>query len=137
DPVYDSFPGSASGDLSGTTPSGIPDVATSVGFNYDFTVADWDSYVRADWQYSANTDFFDDPGNQALIDTVGYSREISEINASAGFENQSGVSVALWARNLLDDERITTAFPSVAQAGSISGYPNQPRTYGVTLRKRF
>lgn len=137
DPVYDSFPGSASGDLSGTTPSGIPDVATSIGFNYDFTVADWDSYVRADWQYSANTDFFDDPANQALIDSVGYSREISEINASAGFENQSGLSVGLWARNLLDDERITTAFPSVAQAGSISGYPNQPRTYGVTLRKRF
>lgn len=137
DPVYDSFPGSASGDLSGTTPSGIPDIATSVGFNYDFSVGDWDSYVRADWQYAANTDFFDDPGNQALIDSVGYSREISEINASAGFENQSGVSVSLWARNLLDDERITTAFPSVAQAGSISGYPNQPRTYGVTLRKRF
>ena len=137
DPVYDSFEGSASGDLSGQTPSGIPDVATSMGFNYDFALGNWDSYVRADWQYSADTRFFDDPGNEALIDSVGYSREVNEINASAGFESENGLSVALWARNLLDDQRITTAFPSVAQAGSISGYPNQPRTYGVTLRKRF
>lgn len=137
DPVYDSFVGSASGDLSGQTPSGIPDVATSMGFNYDFALGNWDSYVRADWQYSADTDFFDDPGNQALIDSVGYSREVNEVNAAAGFENDNGLSVAVWARNLLDDQRITTAFPSVAQAGSISGYPNQPRTYGVTLRKRF
>ncbi len=137
DPVYDSFPGSASGDLSGQTPSGIPDVATSMGFNYDFMVKNWDSYVRADWQYSADTDFFDDPANQALLQSVGYSREVNEINASAGFENENGLSLSLWARNLLDDQRITTAFPSVAQAGSLSGYPNQPRTYGVTLRKRF
>ncbi len=137
DPVYDSFVGSASGDLSGQTPSGIPDVATSMGFNYDFALGNWDSYVRADWQYSADTDFFDDPGNQALIDSVGYSREVNEVNAAAGFENDDGLSVAIWARNLLDEQRITTAFPSVAQAGSISGYPSQPRTYGVTLRKRF
>ena len=128
DPVYDSFVGSASGDLSGETPSGIPDV---------FALGNWDSYVRADWQYSADTDFFDDPGNEALIDTVGYSREVNEVNAAAGFEKDNGLSVAVWARNLFDDTRITTAFPSVAQAGSISGYPNQPRTYGVTVRKRF
>nr|WP_070958628.1 TonB-dependent receptor [Hyphomonas sp. Mor2] len=137
DPVYDSFPGSASGDLSGQTPSGIPDVATSMGFNYDFALGNWDSYVRADWQYAADTAFFDDPTNEALIDSVGYSREINEINAAAGFEKDNGLSVSVWARNLLDEERITTAFPSVAQAGSISGYPNQPRTYGVTVRKRF
>lgn len=137
DPVYDSFTGAASGDLSGQTPSGIPDVATSMGFNYDFDLGDWDSYVRADWQYSADTAFFDDPANEALIDSVGYSREVNEVNASAGFERDNGLSVAVWARNLFDEQRITTAFPSVAQAGSISGYPSQPRTYGVTVRKRF
>lgn len=137
DPVYDSFTGAASGDLSGQTPSGIPDVATSMGFNYDFSIKNWDSYVRADWQYSADTDFFDDPANQALLESVGYSREVNEINASAGFENDHGLSLSFWARNLLDEQRITTSFPSVAQAGSLSGYPSQPRTYGATVRKRF
>ena len=36
-----------------------------------------------------------------------------------------------------DDEFLITAFPAVAQDGSYSGYPNQPRTFGVTLRARF
>lgn len=137
DPEYDSFVNSASGDISGTKPSGISDTSTSLGFNYDFKLKNWDSYVRADWQYSSNTDFFDDPGNNALLAPGGYSREINEINASAGFTNDNGLSLSLWARNLLDEQRITTAFPSVAQGGSISGYPSQPRTYGVSLRKRF
>ncbi|MCR9270060.1 MAG: TonB-dependent receptor [Hyphomonadaceae bacterium] len=137
DPVYDSFVGSAAGDISGQTPSGIPETATSVGFNYDFTLNNWDSFVRADWQYSADTDFFDDPTNNALIAPGNYSREINEVNGSMGFVTDGGLGVSLWARNLFDQERITTAFPSVAQAGSISGYPNQPRTYGVTVRKTF
>ncbi|MEL6826670.1 MAG: TonB-dependent receptor [Pseudomonadota bacterium] len=137
DPVYDSFPDSASGDLSGTTPSGIPETSTSLGFNYDFTVANWDSFIRADWQYASNTDFFDDAANQALLDSVGYTREVNNVNASLGFVSENGLGVTFWSRNLFDDERITTAFPSVAQAGSLSGYPSQPRTYGVTVRKTF
>lgn len=137
DPVYDSFPNSASGDLSGQTPSGIPETSTSLGFNYDFSVANWDSFLRADWQYESNTDFFDDPANQALLESVGYSREVNLVNASLGFVSENGLGVTLWSRNLFDDQRITTAFPSVAQAGSLSGYPSQPRTYGVTVRKSF
>lgn len=137
DPVYDSFPNSASGDLSGQTPSGIAETSTSLGFNYDFTVANWDSFLRADWQYESNTDFFDDDANQALLDSVGYTREVNLVNASLGFVSENGLGVTLWSRNLFDDERITTAFPSVAQAGSLSGYPSQPRTYGVTVRKTF
>lgn len=137
DPVYDSFPNSASGDLSGTTPSGIPETATSLGFNYDFALGNWDSFVRADWQYESDTDFFDSPTNQALLDSVGYSREVDLVNASLGFESEDGLGITFWSRNLFDQERITTAFPSVAQAGSLSGYPSQPQTYGVTVRKAF
>ena len=43
----------------------------------------------------------------------------------------------LWVRNLTNDNTLIGAFPTVAQDGSYSGYPNEPRTYGVTLRKRF
>jgi len=32
---------------------------------------------------------------------------------------------------------LLSAFPSVAQAGSVSGYPNQPATYGLTLKHNF
>ena len=43
----------------------------------------------------------------------------------------------LFARNLTNYRTIIAAFPTVAQAGSFSGFPNQPRMYGVTLRARF
>ena len=46
-----------------------------------------------------------------------------------------------WVRNLTNDDALLATFATVAQQspspGSVSGYPNQPRTYGVTLRKTF
>jgi outer membrane receptor protein involved in Fe transport len=64
------------------------------------------------------------------------SREVSTLNASIGFK-AVGFDVLVWGRNLNDDAYLLSAFPAVAQSGSFSGYPNQPRTYGVTLRKEF
>ena len=59
------------------------------------------------------------------------------VNASMGVTTPQGIEISLWARNLLDDEFITTVFDSVAQSGSVSGYPNSPRTYGGVVRFKF
>lgn len=134
DPVYDSFPNSASGDLSGQTPAGIPEVATSAMATYFFDLNGWDAFVRGDWQYESPVNHFDDPVNQALI---GEKKEVNTFNASTGFVTADGLGLTLWVRNIFNDEYITTAFPAVAQAGSIMGYPSAPRSYGVTLRKTF
>lgn len=134
DPLYDSFENSASGDISGLVPSDIPEVITSTAATYFFDVAGMESFVRADWQYEGPSTYFDSPADQAAI---GIEKEASIFNASAGFETDGGLGVTVWARNLTDEQYITVAFPSVAQAGSISGYPNQPRTFGVTVKKRF
>jgi len=53
------------------------------------------------------------------------------------FAMENGVELGLWGRNLLDAEWINTVFDGVAQAGTVSGYPNQPRTYGGLVRFRF
>ena len=134
DPVYDEFPNSASGDLSGRTPAGIPEVATSTAATYFFDVAGWEAYVRGDWQYESPVDHFDSPADQALI---GEQKEVNTFNASTGFTNENGLGVTVWVRNVFNDEYITTAFPAVAQEGSIMGYPSAPRSYGVTVRKTF
>lgn len=145
DPVYDSFVNTgifdANGnelDLSGATPSGIPKTNSNIAatYTYDFNEG-WENYIRLDWQYQSDTPFFDDPGNIALLAPGGFSREQSIFNGSLGFTSDNGMNISLWGRNIFDDQSITTAFPSVAQAGSVSGYPSQPRTYGVTVRKRF
>ena len=65
------------------------------------------------------------------------SRETKLLNLAAGFNTENGLSVTLWARNLTDESFLISAFPSVAQDGSISGYRNQPRSYGITLRKEY
>ncbi|MGB2219049.1 MAG: TonB-dependent receptor [Henriciella sp.] len=138
DPIYDSFVGSAAGDISGTQPSGIPERSTSLAGTYEKTLANgWDFYARADWQHEADTEFFDDPANNALLAPGGFSRGTDLVNGSLGIVTDSGLGVSIWGRNIFDDQYITTAFPSVAQAGSISGYPSQPRTYGITVRKVF
>ena len=134
DPVYDSFPNSASGDISGQTPSGIPEVTTSTSATYTFGIKSLDAFVRGDWQYEGPADYFDDPADQALIN---YQKEVSTFNASAGITTEGGLGITVWGRNIFDDEYITVAFPAVAQPGSLSGYPNQPATYGLTVRKAF
>ena len=65
------------------------------------------------------------------------AREVNTFNASAGMSWDNGLEFNLWGRNLNDDEYLLSAFPSVAQAGSFSGYPNQPATYGLTVKYNF
>ncbi len=138
DPVYDDFQNSASGDISGQNPAGIPETQTSLAGTYTTVLSNgWDAFVRADWQYTSNTAYFDDPANQALIAPFKYDRGGNLVNASVGFTTETGLAVNLWGRNIFDEEIIRTAFPSVAQAGSFTGYPNQPATYGITVKKDF
>jgi outer membrane receptor protein involved in Fe transport len=47
------------------------------------------------------------------------------------------LEVSLWGRNLLNDRYLQSLFDSPGQPRSISGYPNQPRTYGVSLSADF
>lgn len=134
DPKFDSFVNSPSGDLSGERPAGVSRTSTSLAFNYDFRISSIEGFVRADWQHSGATNYTDNPSLQQLI---GFQREFDLVNASIGFAWPSNTSVTLWGRNILDEQYITGAFPAVAQSGSVSGFANQPASYGITIRQRF
>lgn len=134
DPVYDSFPNAnlnnVPTDLSGQQPAGVSDTNLSISGNYDFNLtASIDGYVRADYQYESDVQVEENTGD--------LSREVSTFNASAGLDFNNGWAAQLWGRNIFDDEYITGAFPPALQAGSVNGYPNDPPTYGVTVRKTF
>jgi len=135
DPLFDDFPGSVLGDLTGVRPAGIPSfsIATSATYTHE-----WDSgtalITRIDYNHESNTAI-----NNGLP-TFGpnnFSREVNLVNGSMTLKLNNGLEVGIWGRNLLDAEYITTIFDSVAQAGSVSGYPNQPRTYGGLVRFKF
>lgn len=135
DPLYDSFEGALGvdgpTDLSGETPAGIPEFSSNTNASYNWQMGGALAYVRLEHVYESDVQVLDNvPADVA-------SREINMINASAGINFENGLEFNLWGRNLNEDEYLQSAFPSVAQAGSFSGYPNQPRTYGLTAKYNF
>ena len=140
DPLFDSFEGSVVGDLTGERPGGIPEwaIATSATYTHE-----WDSGTRLisriDYNHESNTPINNGlpTFNAALGNEEIFFREVNLVNTSITLALANGFEVGAWARNLLDDEYILTVFDGVAQAGTVSGYPNQPRTYGGTVRFRF
>ncbi|MEO0691067.1 MAG: TonB-dependent receptor [Pseudomonadota bacterium] len=140
DPLFDDFTGSVLGDLSGERPGGIPAWAISTSATYTH---EWDSgnrlITRVDYQHESNTDINNGlpTFNAALGNTEIFRREVNNVNGAITFAMENGVEVGVWGRNLLDNEWILTVFDGVAQAGTVNGYPNQPRTYGGLVRFRF
>ena len=118
------------GDLSGTQPAGINELAVTLQAQYEFTLSDSiDAYVRGDWQYEDEV--------QVVNNIAGVLRDTSIFNAAIGFTLNESLDLRFWGRNLNDHETFTSAFPGVVQAGTVNAYPNQPRTYGVSVRKSF
>jgi iron complex outermembrane receptor protein len=137
DPVYESYPRAASGDLSGEQVAGISEESISVSGNWEWERNGYTGFVRADYQYESEVQILDAQDATAALAVVGAStRKSNLLSASIGV-SRGDYELILWGRNLTDNEFLITAFPSVAQAGSFTGYPNQPKTYGLTLRARF
>jgi outer membrane receptor protein involved in Fe transport len=135
DPKYDSFP-DAEGvdgpeDLSGTTVPGVHEFSMTTSATWYFDFGATSGFLRGEYIYEDEVPVVENvPADVA-------SREVSMFNASLGLGWSNGLELTFWGRNLNDDDFLLTAFPATAQPGSFNGYPNQPRTYGVTLRARF
>ncbi len=140
DPLFDDFPGSVLGDLSGVRPAGIPEISIATSATYTH---EWDSGTqlisRIDYNHESNTPINNGlpTFNAGLGNTQIFDREVNLVNTSVTLRLNNGLEVGAFARNLLDDQFITTVFDGVAQAGTVSGYPNQPRTYGGVVRFKF
>ena len=144
DPKYDSFPGGGaitlpnytvgSVDLTGTRPAGIPDFVASIGGTYTHELTDSIKLLfRTDFNYQTPVKVVEATAPAVLA----LEREVKELNLAATLQFNNGLEVSAWGRNVLNNQYITTVFSSVAQSGSLSGYPSQPVTYGGTVRFKF
>lgn len=140
DAKFDSYPGAstfvpgsfsvAPADLTGQRPSNTPEWTIAVGGNYLIQLAEtMDLIVAADYYLTSAV--------QIATGLPQYRTGTENLSSSITLAFDNGLSVSAWGRNLTDDAYITTLFPSVAQSGSLSGYRNQPRTYGVSARFKF
>ena len=144
DAKFDSFTASPVGDLTGFRPGGIPEwnLRTSATYTYEFGSSGTKLISRLDYSHESNVAInnglptFNGPVT-ARRDPRIFSREVNLVNGSIMLQLDNGLEVGVWGRNLLDDQYIITVFDGVAQAGTVSGYPSQPRTYGGIARFRF
>lgn len=140
DPLFDSFPNSVLGDLSGERPGGIPSIAISTSATYTH---EWDSGMqlisRIDYSHESNTNINNGlpTFNFARGENQIFNREVNLVNTSVTLALPNGVEVGAFARNLFDDRYISTVFDGVAQGGTVAGYPSSPRTYGGVVRFKF
>lgn len=136
---YDSFPGGSAlsnsfgvvpTDLSGQVVAGVPEWAVTFGGTYTHEFA-------SDAELTFHADFLLESNTQIAGGQPNFRRAVEALNASIALKLGNGLSMTLWGRNLTDATYLTTIFPSVAQSGSLSGYRNQPRTFGGAVKFKF
>ncbi|WP_228243396.1 TonB-dependent receptor [Porphyrobacter sp. GA68] len=144
DANYDDFSGSPFGDLSGTRPPGIPEytISTSATYTHDLGNTGNQLIGRVDYYHESNVFILEGllgfpTIEQGLAVNRQFQREVNLVNGSLTLAMDNGIEVTGFVRNLLNERYILSIFDGVAQAGTVSGYPNQPRTYGVTARFKF
>ncbi|MDB5712541.1 MAG: TonB-dependent receptor [Sphingomonas bacterium] len=120
-------------DLTGQRPAGIPKWSASGSATISHSFGNgWGFYLRGEYDYTSNTQLTETTPPQ--YSTWGQS----QVNASFAIQDTNDqLELMIWARNLNNDKFLLATFPTVAQTGSYSGYPNEPRTWGVTMRKSF
>ncbi len=117
-------------DLSGLRPAGIPEWNITVGGTYNLEFESGHSLIF-------HADFLHESDTQIAEGLPQFTREVNQLNASVAFEMNNGLTLTAWGRNLTDDVYNTTIFPGVAQAGTLNGYRNFPRTYGGSVKFKF
>ena len=137
DPVYDDYQGAPGVggpvDLSGQKVPGVAETTINTWARWQFDLgSSVSAFIRGEYYYESDVQVISNvPADVA-------SREVGTINASIGFRWLNGFEALIWGRNLNNDEYLQSAFPTTVQPpGNFSGYPNQPRTYGVTLSYFF
>jgi iron complex outermembrane receptor protein len=123
-------------DISGQVLPGISKWAFSYGAEYNlparpFGVAGF-AYAGFDGSYRSR--FSSNPSRSAYTDIEGYSIA----NFRLGFRQEGeGWNAFAWLRNAFDEEYFDVLATQSGSTGLIVGQPGDPRTYGVTVSRRF
>jgi iron complex outermembrane recepter protein len=116
-------------DLSGRTPTGISRHSVTVGGTYNMEVGGGNALI-------VHTDYQMNSAYQ-IAQGLPYKAAIESLNASLAFAMENGLEFSVWGRNLTEPQYNPVIFASVAQSGSLSGYPPPPSTYGASIKFKF
>lgn len=126
---------SAYKDISGSRLPGVSKWIGSVGADFSLKgkLLKWDgrfflaldSYTRSSFSSSAS--------ESAYLNVSGYAL----LNGRIGFRAAEGVSLIIWARNILNRDYYEQLLVAAGNAGQYAGVLGDPATYGVTLKYAF
>ncbi|NDV90676.1 TonB-dependent receptor [Alteromonas sp. 345S023] len=110
-----------------------PQNSAAITVNHSVNIAGLDTRFSAEYQFISDV-YLDDSN-----DPYKYSPAYRLINVRWNVQIVEWDSeLTLWARNVFDETYIAqSGFDVPVQAGKIMAYPGAPRSYGVSLRKRF
>ncbi len=123
-------------DISGQVLPGISRWAFSYGAEYNLPVRPFGvaGHAYAGFDGSYRSSFSSNPSRSAYTDIGGYSIA----NFRLGFrEEGSGWNLFGWVRNAFDAEYFDVLATQSGSTGLIVGQPGDPRTYGMTISRRF
>lgn len=122
-------------DISGGDLPGISKWVTSIGGEIsnegNFLGQKGRVFLALDTYYRSSFSSNPSPSKYLVVD--GYAL----LNARLGFKTADGISIFVWARNLLDQDYFEQLLPGAGNAGHYAAVLGDPRTYGVTLRYAF
>lgn len=110
-----------------------PDLTWSVSADYDIPVSVGGIHLHADYSYKDEVAYAAVPPSGPANLRPSYAL----INAMATLSlDESGLEVSLWGRNLANKKYLSRTL-DLTSLGLVSGFPADPRTYGVSARYRF
>ncbi len=120
-------------DNSGNVVPGTPEWTWYGSANGSYTLRDG-SFIYGQLDINWNDDI--EAGNDN--DQLKVQDSFTLVNARIGYRfGNERYDLALWGKNIFDEDYHGGAFNSVIREGSLSAYHTEPRTWGATLRATF
>jgi iron complex outermembrane receptor protein len=94
---------------------------------YAIPVQAGEFYAFTDWAYKGDTNFF-------LYESIEFGQDgYWEGGLKAGYKSDRGYDASVFVRNILDEDALTGGI----DFNNLTGFINEPRTYGAQLRWDF
>ncbi|MDB5582984.1 MAG: hypothetical protein JWR80_8160 [Bradyrhizobium sp.] len=90
--------------------------------------------LQLDWAYKSGRNLFPTGGTPAVDNQPGYGLLNGQVQFTLA---KAGVDARFFIKNMLNKYYIQSVFDVTPSIGVVTGYPGTPRTWGVSVTKKF
>lgn len=109
-----------------------PDLAYTLGVNYDFSVASVPAYARLDYSYRDKVSYIDRSSFSEQAAANQFSDELNLLSGRVGFFFDNDVTLEIYAENLTDQNKYIDPYHGWSNANR-----TKPRMFGVKVSYSF